>query len=1104
MYFSDGSGASFTIGAGAIIGGGDGGAGAVDASDGIGGAGIVGSDLTVINSGTIAGGMGGDGTTRANAITFTSGANRLELRGGYSFTGNVVVQSGATGALALGGDTDSDFDVGQIGGSAQYRGFDAFEKTGDSVWTLMGTTSAMTPWTISQGTLSVSSDASLGHENGALTFNGGTLATTESFASNREMVLNSNGRFDVSENTALLLAGNITGTGGLTKLGEGTLTLSGANTYESGTTVRAGTLVVDGGSITHPSAFGNNVTVGQAADDVATLRIENGGTVSNQNGYIGEAPNSEGRVSVTGPDSSWNSSAIFIGEEGTGVLTIEEDGAVESVVGYIGLFPEAEGAVTVTEGANWTSNDILYVGFLGTGTLNIADGGTVTSGNSVIGEASIRAGSSRGAVEVIGSGSSWTVTDDANLTVGNLSFATGALTIANKGEVTVTGNVIIADQANSEGVLTIGAGYDDDNGQWHDPVAAGVLNASTVEFREGDGRLVFNHTDDDYTFDSALVSAGGGDHAIEHLSGTTLLTGDSSGFAGTTTVSGGALLVGDAAGNGVLGGSLTIADGGMLGGSGTVGSGAGSTVTLGQGGTLSPGNSIGTLTVDGDLTLASGAVYRVELNDGGAGAGVNSDHLHVTGMATLADGAVVHLTPENGRDDGATYRADTAYSLLTADGGLVLEGGLALDNDFAYLDFAFAQDANGLTALSRLAEQPGQPEEPDLPGQPIDSFCLAGMSRNQCGTGDAAFTLGEGHAVYDRVLGLSEAQAEQALNQLSGEVHASVVTGLVEDSRFVRNAANDRVRAAFGGTGAAVPAFAYGPDGAPTPVATDHAGPVFWSHGFGAWGETDGDGNAASVDRSSSGLLIGTDRSVGDWRVGVLAGYSRSSVDLDGRASSADVDSYHLGLYGGTQWAMEGGTLSLRGGLAHTWHDIETSRFIGVSGFSDSLSADYRANTFQAFGELGYGIETDVARVEPFVNLAHVHTRTGSFGESGGAAALSSASGSMDTTFATPGIRAETDLDLGLGEGEETGARLYGTVGWRHAFGDVTPESTHAFAGSDAFTIAGSPIGRNALVLDTGLELDLTPNSTLGVSYQGQFASGMEDHGVSATLSIRF
>ena len=64
--------------------------GATNGSAGAGGAGIVGSGLTVINSGTVTGGLSGDGVTRANAITFTGGTNILELRPGLSITGNVV------------------------------------------------------------------------------------------------------------------------------------------------------------------------------------------------------------------------------------------------------------------------------------------------------------------------------------------------------------------------------------------------------------------------------------------------------------------------------------------------------------------------------------------------------------------------------------------------------------------------------------------------------------------------------------------------------------------------------------------------------------------------------------------------------------------------------------------------------------------------------------------------------------------------------------------------------------------------------------------------------------------------------------------------------
>jgi uncharacterized protein with beta-barrel porin domain len=168
------TGATFTN-SGTITGG-NGGAGgtggAANGSAGAGGAGIVGAGLSVINSGTIVGGLGGDGVTRANAITFNGGTNTLELRAGSSITGNVVAFSAAD-TLALGGGSSANFDVSQIGSSAQYQGFGVFQKTGTSTWTLTGTNTAVMPWAINAGTLIVNGSM----PNSAMTVNAGaTLA----------------------------------------------------------------------------------------------------------------------------------------------------------------------------------------------------------------------------------------------------------------------------------------------------------------------------------------------------------------------------------------------------------------------------------------------------------------------------------------------------------------------------------------------------------------------------------------------------------------------------------------------------------------------------------------------------------------------------------------------------------------------------------------------------------------------------------------------------------------------------------------------------------------------------------------------------------------
>ncbi|MEI9804633.1 MAG: hypothetical protein WDN48_09480 [Pseudolabrys sp.] len=60
---------------------------------GLGGVGLSGAGLTIINAGTIAGGMAGDGLTRAYGIVFTGGANFLANTG--TITGGVNVQGGS-------------------------------------------------------------------------------------------------------------------------------------------------------------------------------------------------------------------------------------------------------------------------------------------------------------------------------------------------------------------------------------------------------------------------------------------------------------------------------------------------------------------------------------------------------------------------------------------------------------------------------------------------------------------------------------------------------------------------------------------------------------------------------------------------------------------------------------------------------------------------------------------------------------------------------------------------------------------------------------------------------------------------------------------------
>ena len=83
-------------------------------------------------------------------------------------------------------------------------------------------------------------------------------------------------------------------------------------------------------------------------------------------------------------------------------------------------------------------------------------------------------------------------------------------------------------------------------------------------------------------------------------------------------------------------------------------------------------------------------------------------------------------------------------------------------------------------------------------------------------------------------------------------------------------------------------------------------------------------------------------------------------------------------------------------------------------------------------------------------------------------------------------------------------AMAHGTIGWRHAYGDTVPLSTFNFGGSDAFVIEGAPIARDAAVVEAAIDLNLTDDAVFGLTYNGQLASGGQDHAFGARVGVKF
>ncbi|MDQ0506623.1 autotransporter family protein [Xanthobacter agilis] len=509
---------------------------------------------------------------------------------------------------------------------------------------------------------------------------------------------------------------------------------------------------------------------------------------------------------------------------------------------------------------------------------------------------------------------------------------------------------------------------------------------------------------------------------------------------------------------------FTVNDGGRLGGTATIGG-----LTVNEGGIAAPGYSPGTFTVKGAVAFNAGAVYQVDVTPEGA-----HDLITATGPVTISRTATVEVQAQPGR-----YPGSSAMTILSTTGTLTGAFG-GVTSDYAFLDPTLTYDAQNVY-LSLLYSG-------------VD-FVTYARTSNEAGVAVAAQALGAGSSIYDTILGLPEGAVASAFNALSGEVYASVDTVLQQESIYVREAVGARLRQAAAGPDALARA-AQG-SGPATARLSQDLDVTLWAHGYGGWGKSFGDGNAASIANSLGGFLIGADAAIGAnaW-AGVFGGFSQSSIDVNARSSSATSDNYDVGFYVGGQFDA----VALRGGFAYGWHDVSVSRSVAFSGFNETANGGYTLGTTQLFGEVGYDLSLGGYAFEPFAGLAYVNVGGASFSEGFKAAALSVDMASMDTLYSTLGVRAAAAVEL---FGRTLTPRM--TLGWQHAFGDITSSAAMRFLGGDTpFQVTGAPVAVDALLLDAGVSYGLSDTATLGVVYTGQFAPSASQNAFTAQFSLRF
>ena len=542
----------------------------------------------------------------------------------------------STGALGIAGGSSFAFTrpvvLGAAGGTVDLMGASALTltggvsgaggltKTGPGLLTLSGLNSYTGSTAVTAGTLRAGAANVFGTGTG-LFVGAGAVADLNSFnqsagtlAGSGFVTLGSARLTTGGSNTNSLFSGVISGAGGLTKVGAGILTLTGANTYSGGTSVLGGTLL--GNTTSLQGAIANqslvvfdqttNGTYGGAMSGAGAL-VKNGGgtlTLSGQNTYAGGTMVNAG--SLVGTSSSLQgpiiNNAVVQFDQGFG-------GSYAGAMSGPGSFVKSGAGTLTLAGANsYTGGTSLLAGVLQAGgtnvfspagiisiaagavldlnsfnqSLSLAGSGGVTLGTATLtlgadNASSLFAGSISGAGSLVKAGTATLTLTGTNTYAGGTTISGGALVgttsslqgnMTNNAMVVFDGGGTYGGSMSGNGTLVKTGGgtltLTGTHSYTGGTIVSGGTLAGTASSLRGsilnNGSIVFGGSADG-TFNGLLMGTG----SVSKI-GTGALT-----LAGAHSLSGSiGVAQGTLAFNGVLGGSVNVASEAALRATGTI------------------------------------------------------------------------------------------------------------------------------------------------------------------------------------------------------------------------------------------------------------------------------------------------------------------------------------------------------------------------------------------------------------------------------------------------------------------------------------------------------------------------------------------------------
>lgn len=310
-------------------------------------------DAAVFQSGTVPNPPSLGGTNyQLSTLQFDSGASAITISGtgALQFIQSPLITVNSTGHLISANVTLNNSLSVTVGGSSSFTisgtisGANPLALSGAGTTILSGTNTYTGGTTVNTGILQISNSGSLGLSTSSLTLTSGTLQTTTNVTlpSTRNIQVSGTSIFQPTANT-LTIDGVISGDS-ITKQGSnGTLVLSGDNTYTGDTTIKQGILQVS-----------KNSSLGSPS---SSLILENSATFQAGGIFSLETSGQSRSVSLTGSttiDTGFSTLTIPGVISGTGSLT--KQGAGELLLTGLNTY---SGGTTVAQGELYGTTESL-------------------------------------------------------------------------------------------------------------------------------------------------------------------------------------------------------------------------------------------------------------------------------------------------------------------------------------------------------------------------------------------------------------------------------------------------------------------------------------------------------------------------------------------------------------------------------------------------------------------------------------------------------------------------------------------------------------------------------------------------------------------------